>query len=401
MKIPRALDRDQFGSWASPVLLLCVVGVDALDLRPPNYDSHIRPQGPEGGPVTVGISMRINAVNWVDENNMMVGIEVYFRTSWKDPRLLIPQDLFVNTTKDFVPLSSSLLDDLNLWLPDPTIERVQEIHSASLIQPFSGIRLYRDGKILWSKLFIISLGCPMFFHDFPFDKQICPVDITSYYFGTDDMNFDWHGLGVTASEAVPKLLGDYHFSFQQENATACVAEDFVNKEYPCLRSTMVFTRRYKNHLMGVYVPSSLFVLVAWASFFWPPDAIPARTVLLITSLLTIISIYANVQQLTPSANYTRAVDIWFFACILAVASALFQYAVILQLRVRQPAHGVYHVKPAYVGIAGWVERSAHRYGHRDGQKHWRRAELRVELGARLLYPVLFLLFNIPYWIRYL
>lgn len=66
-------------------------------------------------------------------------------------------------------------------------------------------------------------------------------------------------------------------------------------DYPCLRSSMTFTRRYRNYLLGVYVPSSLFVVVSWASFFWPADAIPARTVLLITALLTIISLYSGVQ----------------------------------------------------------------------------------------------------------
>lgn len=58
---------------------------------------------------------------------------------------------------------------------------------------------------------------------------------------------------------------------------------------------MTFKRRYRNYLLGVYVPSSLFVVVSWASFFWPAEAIPARTVLLITALLTTISLYSGVQ----------------------------------------------------------------------------------------------------------
>nr|XP_027226497.1 glycine receptor subunit beta-type 4-like [Penaeus vannamei] len=100
---------------------------------------------------------------------------------------------------------------------------------------------------------------------------------------------------------------------------------------------MRFERRYRNLLFGVYFPSLLFVLVAWASFFWPADAIPARTVLLITCLLTTISLYTSVQQITPAANYTRAIDIWFFACIVAVAAALFEYAVVLQCVARAAA----------------------------------------------------------------
>ncbi|XP_042893225.1 glutamate-gated chloride channel alpha-like [Penaeus japonicus] len=144
------------------------------------------------------------------------------------------------------------------------------------------------------------------------------------------MAFDWQGTGISASPDIAELLPNYKFTFVRTNTTSCFDADYVNGEYPCLKSSMRFERRYRNLLIGVYFPSLLFVFVAWASFFWPADAIPARTVLLITCLLTTISLYTSVQQITPPANYTRAIDIWFFACIVAVASALFEYAVILQ-----------------------------------------------------------------------
>lgn len=53
-------------------------------------------------------------------------------------------------------------------------------------------------------------------------------------------------------------------------------------------------RLYTLHLLTTYVPSSLFVAVSWASFFWPPEVIPGRTVLIITSLLTVVSMYAAI-----------------------------------------------------------------------------------------------------------
>lgn len=52
-----------------------------------------------------------------------VVIEVYFRHAWRDPRLVVPEHLFNNT--DVIPLSYGFLEDVDLWLPDPYIEKVQ------------------------------------------------------------------------------------------------------------------------------------------------------------------------------------------------------------------------------------------------------------------------------------
>ncbi|XP_042876980.1 glutamate-gated chloride channel alpha-like [Penaeus japonicus] len=177
------------------------------------------------------------------------------------------------------------------------------INSASLIQPFGGIQLLRDGRIFWGQMFVIKLGCPMFFHDFPFDVQVCKLEMASYFHSIVDMSFAWYGNGITASSDIQKLLGNYEFTFVQENVTSCTTTGYVLGEYPCLRSSMTFKRRYRNYLLGVYVPSSLFVVVSWASFFWPAEAIPARTVLLITALLTTISLYSGVQDHTFTDDF--------------------------------------------------------------------------------------------------
>ncbi|XP_047470356.1 glutamate-gated chloride channel alpha-like [Penaeus chinensis] len=203
------------------------------------------------------------------------------------------------------------------------------------------------------------------------------------------MSFAWYGNGISASPNIQKLLGNYEFTFVQENVTSCSTAGYVLGKYPCLRSKMTFKRRYRNYLLGVYIPSSLFVVVSWASFFWPAEAIPARTVLLITALLTTISLYAGVQQMTPAANYTRAIDIWFFACIMAVAMALFQYAVILQIRNRQKLVANIRVKPV------------NSSNSTDASDYWVAMEKRVELGAKILHVLAFLLFNLVYWVRYL
>ncbi|XP_042885126.1 gamma-aminobutyric acid receptor alpha-like [Penaeus japonicus] len=198
-------------TWACYHLLcLSAASVAGLDLLPADYDPHIQPRGPDGGPVTVYLSMIISGINEIDERDMTVVIEVYFRILWKDSRLSFPEDLF-NGTQDGVPVSYTIINDLNLWRPDPFIERVHRINSASLIQPFGGVQLLRDGRIFWGQMFVIKLGCPMFFHDFPFDVQVCKLEMASYFHSIVDMSFAWYGNGITASSDIQKLPANYEF----------------------------------------------------------------------------------------------------------------------------------------------------------------------------------------------
>ncbi|XP_066967110.1 glutamate-gated chloride channel alpha-like isoform X1 [Macrobrachium rosenbergii] len=371
-----------------------------IELRPPGYDRHLAPKNKDGGPVTIYLSVMISSVNEVNEKDMELILGVFFRTSWTDPRLIVPKDLFNETTESLV-LSQEFIRDLKLWLPDPYIERVKKIETASMLQPFVGAKLHKNGKILISQMFTITLSCPMFFQDFPFDTQTCYLEIASYFYGIKDVTFGWHLYGIATSKDIPALLGDYEFEFKVQNTTVCMVPEYVTGNYPCLKAFMRFKRRFKNYLIGVYVPSLLFVAVAWASFFWPPEAVPARTVLLITCLLTMISLYSGVQAVTPPANYTRAIDVWFFACILAVAMALFQYAVILQLRCKQLQAPEQSTDVTGHNSVGPIMENLPQQKSSSTKAYWNKIEHKVELVARLLYLVAFFIFNILYWTIYL
>ena len=71
-------------------------------------------------------------------------------------------------------------------------------------------------------------------------------------------------------------------------------------------------------------------MVAWASFFWPPEVIPGRTVLVITSLLTLSSVYAAARADGPQTSYVKAIDVWMFFTIILGVLTLLEYAIIIQ-----------------------------------------------------------------------
>ena len=49
------------------------------------------------------------------------------------------------------------------------------------------------------------------------------------------------------------------------------------------------------HLTLTYIPSIIFVIVAWISFLVPSDVVPGRMVLCVVTLLTLTSMFHSVR----------------------------------------------------------------------------------------------------------
>ncbi|KAK7073528.1 hypothetical protein SK128_002168 [Halocaridina rubra] len=109
------------------------------------------------------------------------------------------------------------------------------------------------------------------------------------------MEMTWLKLGVTVADKIESELPGYRFSLRTQNDTLCPCDGCTVDKFPCGLATMTFQRKYTSYLLTIYLPSGLFVGVAWLSFTWPPEVIPGRTVLIITSLLTVISMYGSVR----------------------------------------------------------------------------------------------------------
>ncbi|CAL4091317.1 unnamed protein product, partial [Meganyctiphanes norvegica] len=104
-------------------------------------------------------------------------------------------------------------------------------------------------------------------------------------------------------------LANYNYKFTKLLNNSCFCDQCYEDYFPCVGSTLWLKRRYMIHILSAYVPSALFVAVAWMSIVWPADVIPGRTVLVITSLLTQCSVYFNVVLKSPETSYIKAVDV--------------------------------------------------------------------------------------------
>ena len=72
----------------------------------------------------------------------------------------------------------------------------------------------------------------------------------------------------------------------------------------------------------------MLVIVSWVSFWLDLNAVPARVSLGVTTLLTMSTQQASINNSLPPVAYTKAIDVWTGVCISFVFGALLEYALV-------------------------------------------------------------------------
>ncbi|CAB1331040.1 unnamed protein product [Coregonus sp. 'balchen'] len=189
-------------------------------------------------------------------------ITMYFQQSWRDKRL----------SYTGIPLNLTLDNRVadSLWVPDTYF--------------------INDKKIT------TTAACMMDLRRYPLDEQNCTLEIESYGYTTDDIEFYWKGdnsvTGVENIELPQFSIIDYHI--QSTKAT--------------------------------YMPSTLITILSWVSFWINYDASAARVALGITTVLTMTTINTHLRETLPKIPYVKAIDIYLMGCFVFVFLALLEYA---------------------------------------------------------------------------
>ena len=108
-------------------------------------------------------------------------------------------------------------------------------------------------------------------------------------------------------------------------------------EYAACGFTVSLQRMRMQTIIQVYLPSTMFVMVSWVSFLIKPEVVPGRMALLITLFLVLTNIFNGVKATAPVSKRLNAVDLYLVVCIFLVFAALVEYSVILfmQKKLRQ------------------------------------------------------------------
>ncbi|XP_039077915.1 gamma-aminobutyric acid receptor subunit rho-3 isoform X2 [Hyaena hyaena] len=271
-----------------------------------DHDFAMRP-GFGGSPVPVGIDVQIESIDSISEVKMDFTMTLYLRHSWKDERLSFP-----STTNKSMTFDHRLIK--KIWVPDIFFVHSKRsfIHDTTVENIM--LRVYPDGNVLFS------------LSRFPLDTQNCSLELESYAYTEEDLMLYWeHGN--------KSLTTDEHISLSQflvEEFSASSGFAFYSSTgwYNRLFINFVLRRHIFFFVLQTYFPAMLMVRLSWVSFWIDRRAVPARVSLGITTVLTMSTIISGVSASMPQVSYIKAVDVYLWVSSLFVFLSVIEYAAV-------------------------------------------------------------------------
>ncbi|XP_078714160.1 glycine receptor subunit alphaZ1-like [Lampetra fluviatilis] len=344
-------------------------------IRDTGYDSRMRPNV-DGPPVVVNCSILVKGFGPVEEATMDYSINIFLRQTWNDPRIMsVLKSIEYNT--DFLDLGNSFVD--SVWKPDLFFENEKSAAFHTVTTDNKMLRVFRNGDVFYSVRLSLVLACPMSLEVYPMDAQYCSIYLESYGYTTNDLIFQWNDtepVSFGAGVSTPK------FTLSNETFLGECTKEYTYGTFSCVKATFFLDRDMGYYLIQVYIPSCLLVIISWLSFWLNVEAAPARVGLGITTILTVTTQMTSANAALPKVSYIKAIDVWMGACQVFVFSALLEFAAVNMATRR---HGISPTASA--------------------REQWRYQSLlharRIDYISRVIFPTVFMVFNIFYWVIYL
>ncbi|XP_015916561.1 glycine receptor subunit alpha-2-like isoform X1 [Parasteatoda tepidariorum] len=355
------------------------------------YDRRAWPTYGTNQPTLVSVNIYINSLGSISAANQDFGMDIYLRQSWIDPRLKTS----IYGMNETMTLNGQDIID-KIWKPDLFFRNLKSGNFHSMTVPNKLIKLAPDGKILFSMRLTLRLSCHMSFRLYPLDTQRCWVILGSYAQTKDQVLVKWmEETPITLEKeiVVPEFRTFPQLPMEFERDIDTGVFSFLNVSF-------VFVRQNGYHLIQTYLPTFLLVMVSWVSFWVPVEAAPARVALGVTTLLSLVTVASGIRSQLPPVSYAKAIDIWIGACSVMVFTSLLEFAASSYLNRMK----VYHKENSCI-IFNKEKKDAKKNEIEAPPDVIRTIQRRrshtIDRLSRMIFPAVFLIFNLFYWIYYL
>ncbi|XP_069677742.1 gamma-aminobutyric acid receptor alpha-like [Periplaneta americana] len=298
---------------------------ELLDNLLRGYDNSVRPDF-GGPPAIIEVDIMVRSMGPISEVDMTYSMDCYFRQSWVDRRLAFQGN------KETLALSISMLK--RIWKPDTYFYNGKQSYLHTITTPNKFVRLYQDGRVLYSSRLTIKAGCPMNLEDFPMDTQRCPLKFGSFGYTTNDVVYRWNKARQVAIAEDMKLSQFDLIATPSANQTDVLQSGSSDValcticEYSMLLVSFHLQRHMGNFLIQVYGPCVLLVVLSWVSFWLNREATADRVSLGITTVLTMTFLGLEARTDLPKVPYPTALDFFVFLSFAFIFATIIQFAVV-------------------------------------------------------------------------
>ncbi len=128
-------------------------------------------------PLLVHFSINLRNVLGVNEKEQLLSLECTIRMFWRDPRVSVDSGA-IPEGHAFITLNPAATH--RFWIPDMFVDRAKSLRVPSYLTRPASLRIYADSTLRYSSRVNFDVACPMDFHRYPVDKQVCEINLESF-----------------------------------------------------------------------------------------------------------------------------------------------------------------------------------------------------------------------------
>ena len=257
----------------------------------------------DGEPTQVFIDIYILDVDEIDSANQNFTANVFFKTSWKDPRLA-----HKGKGGKRYPLNE-------VWHPG-----FQLVNQQRLWTTFSNyVEVDPDGTVMYRQRVWGQFSQKLGLQDFPFDQQVFTIRLVATGYSVKEVEFvrapeRRSGIAETLSLADWEIV-DWNVRPQEFAGTTGYVFTFSAK------------RESHYFIIKFILPLILVVTMSWLVFWIDPMQSGTQVNVAITAMLTLIAYRFAAGMELPRVSYLTRMDIFIMGSTLIIFSSLIEVVI--------------------------------------------------------------------------
>ena len=293
----------------------------------------------EGSHVVVNVDYHLKDIPRVDTKLQEIEVDVVLGFRWEDLRLDTSgreANFSMDHWGEYVVFPGEHAN--NLWMPDIYLDKTPTVRNPIYMSDASSVRLYKNGFVRFTTQLNFDTHCEMNFNYFPFDKQVCSINIESFGYTTDEMELKWEDSGMI--DEIDQVRGRnglelYSHSIKLKRLKLVEDEEFYRLvlEGMGMVVTMQVTlvRKLNYFITNYYIPSALLATVAYSSLYLAPTMKVPRIGMNLVTLISVNTRINSIKKEMPRVTYMTMSDIWLFPITYYCCLCLFEFLVVQYL----------------------------------------------------------------------
>ncbi|XP_062572065.1 neuronal acetylcholine receptor subunit alpha-3-like [Saccostrea cucullata] len=278
-----------------------------------SYNNHVRPSDV----TNISIEFVLFSLNDLDIKSQTMSTSGWMTVRWEDPRL-------VWTKSSYGDIEYIYTKQNKIWRPeliiDNSVEGMDPIGNDDIF-----FKVKNTGEVRWDPPGLYVTHCDIDVTYYPFDYQMCKIEVTSFAFTTEVLTLNKTRDTVNSEDFNENGEWIFYSSRVEERVLEENGEKFSKLEFQ-----IVFQRRPGYYLTNIVYPVILISLLTNLSFLLPTDS-GEKISYILTVLLALAVLLTLVGDSMPSTSKHTAV-IGIYISIILMMAALGIFITVLNLR---------------------------------------------------------------------